>query len=404
MKFLKIIISFALVFSICLTVWADDIQETDETISINSEVTDSVPLINSRYVAVFERNSKTFLYEKNSQEKCKMASTTKVMTSLIIIENCNLDDVVTVSSKSANTGGSRLGLHTDDTITVNDLLYGLMLCSGNDAAVALAEFCSGSVEEFASLMNAKAHELNLSSTNFVTPHGLDNDNHYTTAYDYAILTDFALNNPQFLQIVGTKYYNVTINGIAKSIHNTNELLGIMPSVYGVKTGYTSQAGRCLITAANQNNLDIIVIVFGADTKKIRTDDSANLINYVFSNYEAVNISDLIENKYSDYKNYILPYVIIDKASSELSSKLDEIQYSYYPVKKDNLNSISLSISEEKLYAPISKNQKIAEIDLFIGDKKICTTDILADKDVNKKTSFDYMLFFILNYKNFYQMN
>ena len=190
------------------------------------------------------------------------------MTCTLILENCNLQDQVTISQKSASTGGSRLGLSTNDTISVQDLLYGLMLCSGNDAAVALAEHCSGSVENFANLMNAKAQELSLSSTHFVTPHGLDNPEHYTTVRNFAVLTDYALNNPLFLQIVGTKYYDVFINGVPKSIHNTNELLGYLPTVYGVKTGYTSQAGRCLVSSAKNNNLDIIVIVLGADTKKI----------------------------------------------------------------------------------------------------------------------------------------
>ena len=404
MKFIKCVLIFFIIISISPLVLADDLIELEtEAITVNS-TSDIEPKIYSHHVIVFERNSKMVLYEKNSNEKCKMASTTKIMTCTLILENCNLDDVVTVSSKSANTGGSRLGLHTGDNITVRDLLHGLMLCSGNDTAVALAEHCSGSVEEFANLMNKKAQELALSSTNFVTPHGLDNDNHYTTAYDFAILTDYALNNPQFLQIVGTKYCDVAINGVSKSIHNTNELLGAIQSVYGVKTGYTSQAGRCLISAAKQDNLDIIVVVLGADTKKIRTEDSINLINYIFSNYEIVDLQSLLNEKYTTFENYILPYITVTKAASSLQTKLDNIPLQYYPVLKSNLNSIQLSIHEEKtLEAPIMENQKIAEINISINNNKICSTNIVSSTYINRKNSIDYLYYFITNYKNFYQV-
>lgn len=406
MKFIKCVLIFFIIISISPLVLADDfIEPESETITVSSDSnTDAEPKIYSHHVVVFERNSKMVLYEKNSNEKCKMASTTKIMTCTLILENCNLDDIVTVSSKSANTGGSRLGLHTGDNVSVRDLLHGLMLCSGNDAAVALAEHCGGSIEGFATLMNAKAQELSLFSTNFVTPHGLDNDNHYTTAYDFAILTDYALNNPQFLQIVGTKYCDVSINGVPKSIHNTNELLGSIQSVYGVKTGYTSQAGRCLISAAKQDNLDIIVVVLGADTKKIRTEDSINLINYIFSNYEIVDLQALLNEKYNSFQSYILPYITITKASSSLQTKLENIPYHYYPVLKKQLNSIQLSIHEEKsLEAPIMEKQKIAEINIYIDNNKICSTNIVSSTYINRKSSFDYLYYFVTNYKNFYQV-
>lgn len=404
MKFFKTFIIFILLFLIPILTYADDFIETPiDSEVITTSASTSEPEIYSRRALVFERNSKTVLFEKNSTEKCKMASTTKIMTSILILENCDLSSIVTISSKAASTGGSRLGLHANDTISVNDLLYGLMLCSGNDAAVALAEYCSGSVEEFANLMNNKATELNLSSTHFVTPHGLDNDEHYTTAYDFAILTDYAIDNSLFLQIVGTKYYDVTINGISKSIHNTNELLGVIPSVYGIKTGYTSEAGRCLITAAKENNLDIIVIIFGADTKKIRTDDSAKLINYVFSNYEAIDLSKLINDKYNEYTLYMLPYIHIVKANSVLSTKLDNINFSYYPIKKEKVNSISVSLVDYDLCAPIEENQKIAEINILVDDLKISSTNILSSTYISKKNSFDYFMYFISNYKNFYHV-
>lgn len=384
--------------------YADDVTEEIAPIPVSTDLTDLNFEIFSRRAIVYERNSECILFEKNIDEQCAMASTTKIMTCTLILENCNLQDQVTISQKSALTGGSRLGLSTNDTISVQDLLYGLMLCSGNDAAVALAEHCSGSVENFANLMNSKAQELSLTSTHFVTPHGLDNPEHYTTVRNFAILTDYALNNPLFLQIVGTKFYDVTINGVPKSIHNTNELLGYLPTVYGVKTGYTSQAGRCLVSSAKSNNLDIIVIVLGADTKKIRTTDSIKLINYVFNTYEMINLSELINQKYTEYLTAVLHYINIPKISGSISTELEQNFPTYYPVKKDQLNSITLSLSYDQLDAPIYQGQQLCSIDFFIENNKIFSTNIYSSAYINKKQPLDYLLFFIYQYKNFYKVH
>lgn len=407
MKFFRFLICFLIVISIPSFIFADDFDESliDEipTIRVSNDTIVPEPKLLSRRAIVFERNSKSVLFEKNSLEVCKMASTTKIMTCLLILENCDLNSLVTVSSYAANTHGSRLGLHTNDSVSVLDLLYGLMLCSGNDAAVCLAEFAGGSVQGFADMMNSKAKELCLENTNFVTPHGLDNENHFTTAHDFAILTDFALNNPLFLQIVGTKYYTVSINGVAKSIHNTNELLGVLPSVYGVKTGFTSEAGRCLISSAKQDNLDIIVVVFGADTKNIRTQDSVSLINYIFSNFTCIDLNLLISNKYEDFESCILPYISVLKGNSELVSKLDSIPCNFYPIRKDLIDSISFELNEFSLEAPVLENQPIAEIVFLVGGNKIFSTNIVSSAYISKKSAFDYLDFFVLNYKNFYQI-
>ena len=395
MRFFRCFVASFIVISMFSCVWAGELTvRSDSTGDVDFE-------IYSRRAVVFERNSKTVLFEKNMNEKCAMASTTKVMTCTVILERCNLDDVVTVSVKAASTGGSRLGLHAGDTITVRDLLYGLMLCSGNDAAVALAEYCGGSVEGFADLMNDKALALSLGSTHFVTPHGLDNSEHYTTAADFAVLCDYALNNPLFVQIVGTKYRDVVINGSVKSIHNTNELLGVLPSVYGIKTGYTSQAGRCLITAAKQDNLDIIVIVFGADTKDIRTNDSVKLINYVFDNYVAVSLKELVGEKFQEYLDYVVPFVEIPKVSAKLAPVLDEDFPEFVPVKKALVDSLYVGLTEKELVAPILENDVIAGIDVFLGDDKIFSTNIRSSTYISRKSALDYLFIFVNDYKRFY---
>ena len=274
-KIFFVIILIMLLFT--THIYADDENEIYENIIEESEKqeteaaasSDTKPTINSRRYAVYDRLSGRCIYGKDENKQTAMASTTKIMTSIVVVENCNLDDIVTVTAKAAGTGGSRLGLHTDDEIKVLDLLYGLMLKSGNDAAVALAIHTSGSVEEFAKLMNQKAEELGLKDTNFVTPHGLDNSEHYTTAYELAKITDYALKNETIAKIVKTKTATIYINGNSMQINNTNELLGNVEGVYGVKTGFTNNAGRCLVTSVKRGDMDVIIVVLGADTRKDR---------------------------------------------------------------------------------------------------------------------------------------
>ena len=173
---------------------------------------------------------------------------------------------------------------------------------GNDCAVAIAEHVGGSLEGFAELMNNKAIELGLVNTHFVTPHGLDDDNHYTTAYDLAVLTNYALNIEKFRNIVGTKTTSIMVGNYSRTITNTNELLGYVDGVYGVKTGFTGNAGRCLVTSCKRGNLDVIIVVLGADTKKIRGLDTRNVINYVFNNFEMVDTYEKIEFAFENFKN------------------------------------------------------------------------------------------------------
>ena len=244
----------------------------------------------SKVAIIYDRNSGTVIWGKNENAPVPMASTTKIMTAIVMLEQIEierLNEEVIVSKEAANTIGSRLGLHTGDKITYNDLLYGLMICSGNDAAVEIAISIAGSVENFANIMNQKAKELGLENTHFVTPHGLDRDGHYTTAKELAIITDYALKNPKIVQVVSTREYTVNINGNLKTITNTNELLGYLDGVNGVKTGYTSKAGRCLVTSVTRDDFDIITVVLGADTRKIRTQDTIKLVEYTYKNYKLI---------------------------------------------------------------------------------------------------------------------
>ena len=409
MKFKIINICIILIFLLIPITYANN--EDNEKIDLNLIQTEIVetssdiskePSINSRSAIVIDRKSKEVLYGKKEYDKRKMASTTKIMTAIVVLENSNLSDIAEISKKSAGTGGSRLGLKAGDKVTIYDLLYGLMLCSGNDAAVALAEHVGGSVEGFAKLMNNKAKELGLTSTNFVTPHGLDNDNHYTTAYELAILTDYALNNKTFSKIVGTKNYTVTINGNSKNLSNTNELLGNLNGIYGVKTGFTNGANRCLVTACKRDNLDIICIVLGADTKKFRTQDSIKLIEYVYSNYEMVNIKSIINKEFEEWKSTNLSqFNIIKGISNRIDIYLSNLQNDYIPVKKENIKKINININSNYTFlAPLAKDQILGNLIVNIDNKEVINLNILNKISIEKKNPFIYFNDMAKNYINY----
>lgn len=371
----------------------DDIDDENiemDTLNVSADLSNE-PEVNSRSAIIYDRKSKEIIWGKKENERRKMASTTKIMTAIIILERCNLNDTVIISKKAAGTGGSRLGLKVNDKVSVGDLLYGLLLVSGNDAAVALAEYTAGNIASFAELMNNKAKELKLENTNYITPHGLDSDEHYTTAYELAKMTDYALENTTFAKIVNTKSYTVTINGNPKNLSNTNELLGNLNGVNGVKTGFTNGANRCLVTSVNRNNMNIITVVLGADTKKFRTVDSVKLIEYAYSNYKNMEITDLINEKYSNWKETYEKKVIVNKGiQKNIETKLEDIEKKYITIKNGEEGDIYVQIdSIDSLEAPVQERIIIGKIKLFVNDEIKVTINIINDKKVEKMNITDY---------------
>ena len=371
-------------------------------IPLESSISDSnEPAINARHAIIFDRNSKKAIYGKKETEICKMASTTKIMTAIVVIENSDLNKVVEISSKSSGTGGSRLGLSKKDSISVEHLLYGLMLRSGNDAAVALAESTAGSIENFSLMMNKKAKELNLSNTNFVTPHGLDNDNHYTTALDLAKITDYALENTVFSKIVNTKTYTILINNKPKTISNTNELLGNYEGIYGVKTGFTNGANRCLVTSCRRNNLNFICIVLGCDTKKDRTKDSIALLNYAFNNFSLVNTKEFTQRKFDEWLIIHKNSFFINKGIAQyLDLYLDEhdIPFSNIAINNSFKDNINVEISfNSYLEAPLESNSQIGTLKLFINNEIYYNIKIMNKNKIEKKTVSYYIINTLKNY-------
>lgn len=348
---------------------------------------------NSRIALIYDRASGQILYEKNGEKQTPMASTTKIMTAIVVLENTDLTETVTINAKAAGIGGSRLGLKKNDKITVNDLLYGLMLRSGNDAAVALAIHVGGSIEGFANMMNEKAKEMGLTNSHFVVPHGLDNEGHFTTAYELAKMADYALKIDKFREIVSTKLTTININGYPKAINNTNQLLGSISGVYGVKTGFTNGAGRCLVTACKRGELDIITVIIGADTTKIRTADTIKLIEYASKNYEVINIKEIVEEKFEQWLNINEGRIYVNKGMREhVELYLEEPEFENMAVMKHEKDNVDVEFSSIfYLEAPVAEDQVIGNMKVLVNGETIDVLNICNKEEIAKKGMMDYFM-------------
>lgn len=418
MRILKKILILQLILVIIFTncnVFADDIDEDDENNNDNSVILSeeiestnqaisnsklvnkamdkiNVPTLNSRKVIVYDRLSGKKVYGKNENKETAMASTTKIMTAIIVIENCkNFNDIVVIPAKAANIGGSRLKLNVNDKVTVNDLLYGMLLRSGNDAALALALYTGGTIENFAEMMNQKASLLGLLHTHFVTPHGLDDPNHYTTCYELAKITDYALKNDKFSEIVKTKTATIKINDSPREIKNTNEILcSNIDGVYGVKTGFTNNAGRCLVTSIKKNDMDFIIVVIGADSRKYRASDTLKLIQYSFQAFHVENIDEKIEEEFSNWQNINQSRIRIYKASNSLHTKLST--YDIHKIATSSEVQIEINVLTN-FDSSLSENKKIGTLIVKNDDDIIEKIDILVANNVNKMNILDYIQLF-----------
>ena len=328
---------------------------------------------------VINARTRSVIYSKNANERRAMASTTKIMTALILAECNTPQKKVTVTNQMVAVEGSSMGLRAGDIVTYNDLLYGILLPSGNDAANTAAISISGSVEKFAELMNNKAVELGLKNTNFVTPSGLDANSHYTTAYDLAILASFALENESFRKAAATKSITLDFGGSKHYLSNHNKLLKTYEGAIGVKTGYTSKAGRCLVSAAKDGETEIIAVTLN---DKNDWDDHKRLLDYGFEN---------------STERAIVPD--IPKTISCIGSDTEQI----------NLVSAAIGIGvsgDEKLefitylpsfvYAPIKGGDVVGFTDVFCGDYKVGSLPIYADDYANKVEKNNLFLNKVLN--------
>lgn len=336
--------------------------------------------VSAKAACLMERDSKRVLYQKNAQVKLPMASTTKIMTALLAVENCDLNQTLTVPPEASGIEGSSIWLSPGEKLTVEELLYGLMLSSGNDAAMTLALHMGGSVEGFAAMMNAKAKELGANDTNFVTPNGLHDENHYTTAYDLALISAYAMSNGDFQRIVGTKTKTIPWEAGQwdRSLKNKNKILWQYEGGNGVKTGYTSNAGKCLVSAANREDMQLIGVVLNCGDM---FPESQRMLDYGFDHYEMMTLYDqeqsfgkmpvadgvLSQVEFVAEGTVRLPVTAEEKATVKADMKLDS-----------------------GLTAPVKQGQEIGQVDVYIGENLISSMPVRATQDIYANT-FGYNL-------------
>ncbi len=326
--------------------------------------------INGTSAILIDSMSGRVLYKLNPYIRLPMASTTKIMTALIALENGKLNDKVNIEKECVGIEGSSIYLYEGEKITLEDLLYGLMLRSGNDAAIAIANFIGGTVDHFIVLMNKKAKEIGALNTNFTNPHGLSNDNHYTTAYDLAIITREAFKNSNFRKIVGTQLWT-SGRDKNKYFYNKNKVLWQYEGGNGVKTGYTKIAGRCLVGGAKRKNMQLIAVVLN-DSNWFN--DCYELFDYGFNNYSSKIIYD--SGQYIDSVNVIngnknkIPIITGDKF--------------IYPLAENEKNNIKVFYDmPTEIEAPIVKGEKIGNISVYLNGKLIHSEKLISKENINK---------------------
>lgn len=332
--------------------------------------------------ALIEANSGKLLLSGNSNSRLPMASTTKTMTALVVIENCCLDETVEVTADAAGTEGSSMYLSCGERLSVRDLLYGLMLLSGNDAAVALAVHVGGTVESFVRIMNDRAAKLGLTNTHFVTPNGLHDAEHYTTAYELALIGAEALKNETFRQIVSTQYYTAETGDRVRTMKNKNALLWDYGNAVGIKTGYTSAAGRCLLFAAERDGMLLVGAVLNC---RPMFDVAPEMLNFGFENYSMCKIIE---------KGTVLARCTVlngEKSILALAAKEDII----IPVKKGTELSASVHVRlDSDVCAPVHESCELGTAELFCDDLCIGQTSLVASESIAERSFlfyFNYIL-------------
>ena len=305
------------------------------------------------------------LSENNSNKKLPMASTTKILTAITVIENFNLDTVITVPKQAVGVEGSSIYLREGEKLTVKELLYGLMLRSGNDCAECLAITLCDNRSEFISLMNKTAKNYGAYNSNFVNPHGLHHDNHYTTAYDLAVISANAMKNPTFREIVATKRVSISNDGYdyQRVLINKNKMLNMVDGATGIKTGYTKKAGRCLVSSVKRNGFEVVSVVLNSPNMWER---STEIINNAFNNYNVTKIFDA--DKFNGE-------IRVDSKGNKYNF-LVESDF-YYPISNNELNNVILKINGESLSEYCKNPSKVGELQIFIQNKLIFSQNLFT---------------------------
>ncbi len=336
------------------------------------------PRICASSAILVDKKTGEILFEKESHLKRPIASTTKIMTAIIVLEESpSLKKKVEISNQASEAGEAEMYLSPGEIISIENLLYGLLLRSANDAAIALAEATCGSVEKFVQKMNEKAKEINANDTHFSNPHGLKNSSHYSTAYDLSLITRYALKNKKFSQFVSTKVRVVPWpgNSYPRVLENHNQLVHKYPFITGVKTGYTYEAGYCLVASAKKDNVELISVILNSPSSSSCYEDTLKLLNYGFTAFTFLKVI----SKKVTYARVKVP---------EWESKLNLISLKDVTLRVkrgEELERVISAINPTNL--PIKKGQKFGEIKIIKKGKLVAQSNLVSSRNIPKPTIF-----------------
>ncbi|MBS3968542.1 MAG: D-alanyl-D-alanine carboxypeptidase [Clostridia bacterium] len=327
------------------------------------------PNIAGEAAILMDAETGEILWGKNERDQKSPASITKLVTALVAIEKGNLQDEVTVSQEAVNTRGSIVWLRAGETQTLENLLYAIMLNSGNDAALVIAEHIGGTVDGFVGMMNQKARDLGAYSTNFVNPNGLPDQDHYSTAYDIALIMKAALDNPVLKEIIGTKTRDWNGRDWQSQLVNLNQLLWQYEGSLGGKTGYTNEAGRCLVAAANRDGMELISVVLGSNSQRIWS-DSIRILDYGYDNFHKL--------KLMDQGDEILQIEIAGTSVPVLSGQVVE-----YLTNRNSDVFPTWQIKMQNLDLPLEKGEVIGRLEFVLDGEIIESVGLVAGTNVKK---------------------
>ena len=353
---------------------------------VYAEEVDLAP--NAKAAIIVEASTGTILYQKNIHEKLPPASMTKMMGMLLVVESVekgqiNWDDIVIVSENASSMGGSQILLETGEKMTVDDLFKGVAVASGNDAIVALGEKIAGTEEMFVKMMNDRAKELGLKNTNFKNPHGLEEANHYTSAYDISKIALELVKHPKVLEYTGI-YEDYLRKGTNREfwLVNTNKLVRFNQNVDGLKTGYTKEAGYCLTATASKDGMRLITVVFGEPESSTRNKETTGMLDYGFSMYS---VEKLLSK---DLKVGTIKIYASDKETYEIVPMKD---VNILNNKTQEKRNVTYEINTKTLSAPIKKGEVVGKLKISENNKTIDEIDITVKNDVKKANIFKLYL-------------
>jgi D-alanyl-D-alanine carboxypeptidase (penicillin-binding protein 5/6) len=338
----------------------------------------AVPDVTAEAAVLLDAGSGQVLFEKNARQRRPPASTTKIMTALLALEGGDLHQDVTVSPWAASVGEASLDLRAGEQLTLEDLIYGALLESGNDACVAIAEHIAGTEPNFVMLMNQKAKLLGAEDTSFKNTNGLPAEGHYTTAKDLAVITRYALENPVFKKIVSTR--DKIIGGPGERyLNNTNRLLWSFSWADGVKTGTTNEAGQCLVASGTINGRQIISVVLNSEN---RWSDSIKLLNYGYDNFESCRVFG---------EGEAVAEIAVKEGSGQQVQGVTGAEY-LVVVPKGRLDLLEKKyLIEEELNAPVAKGSTVGSISISVNGVQVGSVVLLSDRDIKRQSALRIFL-------------